>query len=223
MQIKRACSTGGKRCGTGTAMVEYMGERNSLLFRIALGAAVFLFILPLLLVFAFHLPAVQERFVDHVVSRVQDSTGLEFKVGFCSWRPFTGIHLSGLLVRSGGHDILRCENVRVTLGISGAPPYVQAKEIYLEEPVLSLERDASGHWGLPGSGLSLDSPGFEYTPSHRPDESNLRLRIRSGTIHASRNGIPLLSIRDVTGAISLRVLPGSEKPSLNAIIRFERG
>ncbi|MGO9021452.1 MAG: hypothetical protein ACLQVJ_24205 [Syntrophobacteraceae bacterium] len=188
------------------------------------GTATLLF-LPLSAIIALHVPAIQKEIILRGVTRIEAATNFRVQIRSYQWWPFSGIYLTDVKIESEGEQILDCGNVRLKYKLSTRRPYIIVEEVYLEKPFLQLERSADGKWLVPappeGIGHRRQIPaGGE--PSDEPLWASIqlpRVQIVSGTVEARQQGKSILSIKDISGAVHLRAVPGAEGPKIQ--INFE--
>ena len=184
--------------------------------RLAAWGIVALLSLVLPAIVALHLPSVQKEIILRGVRWLEASTNLNVQIRSYRWLPFSGIYLTEVKIESEGKPILDCNKVRLNYTLSIERPYIILQEVYLEKPLLQLERSADGKWLLPtlpvnkadGNGVSAGYQPFE------PSWTLPRIRIISGTIEAKQQGNTVLSIKDISGAVHLRTVRGAEGPKI---------
>lgn len=189
----------------------------------AWGTAVLLF-LALSAIIALHLPAIQKEIILRSVTQIEAATNFRVAIGSYQWRPFSGIYLTEVKIESEGKQILDCDKVRLNYKLSIRRPYIIVEKVYLEKPFLQLERSADGKWLVPvppeGKGQRREVPtGGEPSEPLWASIQLPRIHIVAGTIEARQQGNTILSIKDISGAVHLKVVPGAEGPKIQ--INFE--
>ena len=170
-------------------------------------------VIPTLAVLALHIPTVQKEIIRRVVDGIEAATYYKVQLDSYKWWPFSRLYLSKVKVQAQGKEILSCDQVNVKYNLSAAWPYMTVKEIYLEKPFLQLERSAEGKWQIPearaGSGKSQGSGSRDGEPiwSHIVMPT---VQIVSGTIEARQQGNTILSVKDISGAVHLKTVQGSD-------------
>ncbi len=176
------------------------------------GSAFCLFV-PLVFLFAIHLPALQEQLIGKLIREVERATPLQVRLGSYRLRPFSRLELLNLNISASGKELLVCDQASLVYRISTTWPYVHATELLLEKAVLNLERDTQGNWLLPRNrNADKHFPGRVH-----PDWVRIPLpqvRIVSGTVTAHQEGKPVLTLRNVNGTLSFRVVEEKEGPRL---------
>ncbi|MGA2026450.1 MAG: hypothetical protein ABSH17_05180 [Syntrophobacteraceae bacterium] len=162
-----------------------------------------------------HIPAIQKEIIRGAVMRIEAATNFRVQIRSYRWWSFSGIHLIDVKVESQGKQILDCGKVRLNYKLSIRRPYIIVEEVYLEKPFLQLERSADGKWLVPapseGKEQIKEVPG-RGEPSG-PLWASIQLpmiQIVSGTIEARQQGNTILSIKDISGAVHIRAVPGAE-------------
>ncbi len=182
-----------------------------LVIRVAAWGSGGLILLALLAIIALHIPSVQKRTIQWAVSRIEAATRFKVQIRSYRWQPFSRICLNKVNIESQGKQILDCEKVRLKFHLSTKRPYVTIKELYLEKPFLQLERNNDGKWIVPApdgrKGQGNERAGEEpsWTRIQFP-----RIQIFSGTIEARQQGNTVLYIKDISGAVYLKAVSGSD-------------
>jgi translocation and assembly module TamB len=189
----------------------------------AWGTAVFVFLV-LSAIMALHLPSIQKKIILRGVTQIEAATSFSVQIRSYQWWPFSGIYLTDVKIESEGKHILDCNKVRLDYKLSIRRPYIIVKEVYLEKPFLQLERSADGKWLVqaPSEGKGqIRAVPARGGPSEPPWASMQlpRIQIVSGAIEARQQGNTILSIKDFSGAVHLRAVPGAEGPKIQ--IDFE--
>jgi uncharacterized protein involved in outer membrane biogenesis len=174
-----------------------------------------LLFLALLAIVALHIPSVQNKAISGIVKRIEAATNFQVQIRSYQWWPFSGIYLNEVKIESQGKQVLDCGKVRLKYRLSIKHPYVIVKEIYLEKPFLQLERNPDGKWLVPAparaTGQGRGEPGEEPFWIHIQLP---RIQIISGTIEARQQGNTILSIKDISGAVHLKVVQGPSGPEI---------
>ncbi len=186
-------------------------QAKRFLLRLLVLSTLLVIAIPLLLILVLHFPAAQTAVIEALAHRIDAATPFSIKLGGYSWRPCAGLQLNDLAVQFEGKEILRCERARLSYVLSVKWPYLCPRELRLEKPTLRLERDREGRWVVPRrekSARGLSGSSFD-TSSPKSTSSLLlfpwpRIKIVSGAVMAEQNGQQILSIRDVTGALTLQ-------------------
>lgn len=189
----------------------------------AWGTAVLVF-LTLSAIIALHVPMIQKEIIQRGVTRIEAVTN--FRVQIRSYRcwPFSGIYLTDVKIESQGRQILDCGRVRLNCKLSIRQPYIIVEEVCLEKPFLQLERSTNGKWLVPAPPEGKEQR-REVPARGEPSEplwASMQLpmiQIVSGTIEARQQGNTVLSIKDISGAVHLRAVPGAKGPKIQ--IDFE--
>jgi hypothetical protein len=180
----------------------------------ALGVSALVLLAALALI-VFHIPAVREQILLGAVGHFEAATLVRVEFASCRWRPFSGLSLAGVKVRSGGMTILDCEKVALSCTLSLGRPFVRVEEIFLEKPFLRLEKDREGKWRLPrelsGRGQGRAEPEADPLWGWYPLP---RLRVLSGVVEGRQDGETVFSIRDFTGVLNLKTVPGPHGPEI---------
>ena len=195
----------------------------SLIRLAAWGTAVLVFLV-LSAIIAMHVPAIRKQIILRGVTRIEAATNFRVQIGSYRWRPFSSIYLTDVKIESQGKQILDCGKVRLNCKLSIRRPYIIVKEVYLEKPFLQLERSAGGKWLVPAPPERKEqrregSAGGEPSEPLWASIQFPRIQIVSGTIEARQQGNTILSIKDISGAVDLRAVPGPEGPKIQ--IDFE--
>lgn len=183
-------------------------------FRLLVWGTVLCILVPLTLLLAVHLPPFQEQLIGKLVREIERSTPLEIRLGSYRLWPFSRLELLDLRISSSGRELLSCDQARLEYRFTSTWPYVHARELLLEKAVLNLERDAQGNWLLPGNHGAGN--GVFSKPVH-PEWIRMPLpqvKIVSGTVTILQNGRPVLTLRNVNGTLSFRVVEGKDGPRL---------
>ena len=178
------------------------------------GALLCLLLLPLALVAALHVPAVQDTILRAAVQKLESSADLQIQLAGARWSPFRELSLLDLKVKAAGENLIECEKANLGYHLSWKWPYLYPEAIVLEKPSLHLERDAQGRWQLParkGAPPEASQPGKPFPWSSFPWP---QVRIVSGTITAAQNGQMVLFIRDVNATLSVQEMMDSDGPWL---------
>ncbi len=195
-------------------------RKTLLVIKLAAWGAGGLIFLALLAIIALHMPPVQKKVIHWAVSRIESATKFKVQIQSYRWRPFSGISLDQVKIESEGKQILDCEKVRLKYRLSTKRPYVTIKEVYLKKPFLQLERNNDGKWVVPapigGKGEGNERLGAEpsWTQIQFP-----KIQIFSGTIEARQQGNTILHVKDISGAVYLKAIPGAEGPQIR--LNFE--
>lgn len=181
----------------------------------AWGSAVLLF-LTVPAIIALHAPSIQKEIILTAVTRIEAATNLRVQIGSYRWWPFSGIYLTGVKIESDGKQILGCDKVRLDYKLSIERPHINIEKVYLERPILQLERSADGKWIVPAPpgdrGVASTGDGASeplWTPAQLP-----RIQIVSGTIEARQQGNTILCIKDISCAVHLKAVPGVQGPKI---------
>jgi uncharacterized protein involved in outer membrane biogenesis len=132
--------------------------------------------------------------------------------------------LTDVKIGSQGKQILDCGKVRLKYKLSIRRPHIIVKEVYLEKPFLQLERSADGKWLVPAPPERKEQrrqvpAGGELSEPLWASIQLPMIQIVSGTIEATQQGNTILSIKDISGPVYLRAIPGPEGPKIQ--IDFE--
>jgi hypothetical protein len=165
-----------------------------------------------------HIPWVQNQIINRAVDRLETITGINIEIERFEWRPFSYLRLLHLEVETFGEKFLQCDQADLNYHLSWNSPYFHPVELFLQKPLLRLEKDEQGHWKFPKKGReSVSGPPKENPFLLFPSWAQVplpRLRLSSATILAYQNGQTILSIKDVDGTLSFRVVPGPKGPLL---------
>ena len=184
--------------------------------RLFWGAAAIIVLVPALVVFALHIPSVQQSLIISIVNRIENATHYKVEIQSYKWWPFSRLYVEKLRIESGGKTILDCGEVRLSYGFRASFPFINPKEIYLDKPFLQVERSDDGKWLLPGSTEGGRGQGGEGCGggSMLLNMALPTLHVVSGTIEGRQRGNIVLSIRDATGIIHLKRVSGPEGVSI---------
>ena len=194
------------------------------LIRLAAWGTTVLFFLALSAIIALHVPTIQKEIIHKGVTRIEAATNFRVQIRSYQWWPFSGIYLSDVKIESQGKQILDCGKVCLNYKLSIRRPYITIEEVYLEKPFLQLERSADGKWLVPAPPEGKEQR-REVPAGGEPSEplwasiQRPMIQIVSGTIEARQQGNTILSIKDISGAVHLRAVPGAEGPKIQ--IDFE--
>ncbi len=174
-----------------------------------------LVLLPVLAVLILHIPAVQNEIVLGAVSQIAAAAQLEVKLESYRWRPFSGLCLEGVKVRSEGMTVLDCRKVDLSYTLSMGRPHVRVREIYLEKPYLRLEKSHEGKWRVPGkpagNGQGRGDAGGDPPWAKFPLP---KVRVLSGVVEGRQDGKTIFSIKDFTGTLNLKTVKGPHGPEV---------
>jgi uncharacterized protein involved in outer membrane biogenesis len=143
------------------------------------------------------------------IARLQRATHLKISISSYRWNLLSSIYLTGVKIESGGRPVLDCQNVRLDYSLSLERPYLIVNNIELQKPFLRLESGGGGTWLLP---FSMASTGSKDAGSGRLPTAAAggykfpQITILAGRIKAVQRGNTVLSIRDFSGAINLRMI-----------------
>ncbi len=170
-------------------------------------------------IIALHLPPIQKEIILRGVTRIEAATNFRVQIRSYQWWPFSGIYLTDVKIESEGKQILDCDKVHLNYKLSIKRPYIIVEEVYLEKPFLQLERSADGKWLVPappeGKGQRREvAAGDEPSEPLWTHMQLPRIQIVSGTIEARQQGNTILSIKDISGAVHLKAVPGAEGPKI---------
>lgn len=184
--------------------------------RLFWAAAAIILLVPALVVFALHIPAVQQSLIISIVNRIENATYYKVEIQSYKWWPFSRLYVEKLRVESGGKTILDCGEVRLSYGFRASFPFINPEEIYLGKPYLQVERGDDGKWLLPGSSGGGRGQGGEGggAGSMLLNMALPTLHVVSGTIEGRQRGNIVLSIKDATGIIHLKRVSGPEGVSI---------
>lgn len=169
------------------------------------------FLLGLALTAALHLPFIQKKGISRFAAQVERRTGYTLQLG--SWRmwPFSPLRLADLQVLASGKEVLRCPRALIKYSLSPRWPHIVPEEIELYSPILYLEKDPVEGWRIPvpekrpaipsartGTTVPRDSPPCTEFPLPR-------LRVEAGAILGEQDGKQVMALRDVNGAVNMKV------------------
>ena len=180
----------------------------------AMCVALVLILIPLALVIALHIPSVQKELITWGTKQIESSTNYKIELQSYKWFPFSKLHLSNVHVQADGRQILTCEDVSVSYSLSVSSPFLVLQDIYLKKPLIQLERSPDGKWLIPGVKPGAGQGG---QPGHSSSLESFHLpniHIDAGKIEASQQGTTVLSIKDITGILHLKSVPGPNGPSI---------
>lgn len=161
--------------------------------------------LPILI--ALHSSSLKRRIIMEEIARLQRATHLKVTVSSYRWNLLSSIYLTGVKIESGDKPVLDCQNVRLDYSFSLQRPYLIVKNIELQKPFLQLESGTGGAWLLPFSMSSASSHAIGSHPLPSCTGFKFpRITILAGRIKAVQHGNTVLSIRDFSGAINLRMI-----------------
>jgi len=187
----------------------------------AWGAAV-LFLAASTAIIALHLPSIQKEIIFRGIERIEAATNFKVQIRSCRWLPFSGIHLTGVRIESEGKQFFDCDEVHLDYSLSIRRPYLVVEKVYLEKPFLQLERSAEGKWLFPApgwkgeeKGQSGDSSGVDEPAEPLWTQIQLpSIQVVSGTIEAVQQGNTIISIRDISATVQLKVVSGANGPRM---------
>lgn len=189
------------------------------LIRPAVWGTAVLLSLSFLAIIALHIPSIQKEIISKAISRIEALTNLRVQIRSYRWLPFSGIYLTDVKIESMGKQILDCNNVHLNYQLSIKRPYIIIENVYLEKPFLQLERSSEGKWVVPAPPAGRESmsgmPAVD--DSSEPVWTQIQLpiiQIVSGTIEAIQQGNTILSVRDISGTVHLKTVPGAEGPEI---------
>ncbi|MFP5212982.1 MAG: AsmA-like C-terminal region-containing protein, partial [Acidobacteriota bacterium] len=190
-------------------------------FRSVIWMAGVILVLAAAMVVVLHLPPVQQWIIDRIVNQIERATQAEVHLSSYRWWTFSRLHLEDLRIGSAGKDVIVCEKAQLSYSLSLNRPYIIPDEIVLEKPTIHLEKDPDGRWRLPFARKSPDGKPEGKEEAGRPGEPPLWLRfplpvirIVSGNIVGTQSGNTVLSIRDMTGTLALKIEQGPGGPSI---------
>jgi hypothetical protein len=190
-------------------------SNNETLSNLLRGATCLRFLILLLLVFclllmAFHVPAVQNHLIQSQLQQLENAYEVKVHLQGHRWNMGSGLRLSGIRAYAGNREFLNCEEAQVSGGLSLRWPFFRLQEIHLIRPVLRLEKGNDRKWRLPtiASGEHRAKSSSSFREEDLPSVFPLRLKIVSGQIIAEQAGKEILSVKDVTGVIVVRMNPG---------------
>lgn len=191
------------------------GERPrhiSVPLRLLIAGLLCCLLVPLALLLALHVPAVQDAILHGVLRKLETSTDLQIQLSSAHWSLLRELRLFDLKVKASGENMLECGEATLGYRLSWKWPYFHPLAIVLERPSLRLERDAQGQWRLPGrqgppSQASQPADPFPWSRFPWP-----QVRLVSGTITAFQNGQVVLSIADMNATLSVQEMAGSDGP-----------
>ena len=188
--------------------------------RVLTGLVLALFLLGLALTAALHLPFVQQKGISRFAGQVERRTGYSLQLGSCRMWPFSPLRLADLQVLASGREVLRCPRALIEYRLSPRWPYIVPGEIELHRPILYLEKDPLEGWRIP---VPEKRPA---TPSAGPGKTGPRgasrcaefplpgLRVEAGTILGEQDGKQVMALRDINGAVAMKVDCSSGSPRI---------
>jgi hypothetical protein len=189
---------------------------------ILIWAAMAVLLIPLILVLVLHLPWVQNSLISRVIKRVERDANVKIELGTLQWRPFSHLNIKGLEVQSAGETFLQSEQIDLAYYPVWRWPYVHPTELHLDKPVIQLEKDSQGNWVLAKGNAQR-----EASPDKKSDKKTSgagtpfwaviplpRVIVNSALIEGRQDGQTVLLLRNVTGALSFRVISTPEGPRL---------
>lgn len=127
-------------------------------------------------------------------------------------------------MKSGKKDFLRCEEAQLSYKLSWEWPYLIPKVLFLDKPLLRLEKDVHGKWRIPRTGnVNFGDRVLSDLPTRFRSFPWPEVRINSGKIVAFQEGQVVLSLQNVTGSLPVRVLPGDDGPTLTIDLEHWQG
>ncbi|MCE5242401.1 MAG: hypothetical protein ABFD98_08590 [Syntrophobacteraceae bacterium] len=184
------------------------------LFRLLLWGGILAVLIPLGAILALHVPAVQRAIIGPLVGMAGKQAGVDIRVESFDWSPLSRLDLFRVRVRSDGNDLLECPKVRIICHLSMEWPYLVPEELYLEDPLLSLEKSAAGEWIIPGRHKNGGPKNLSGEPAGRLFTPLPRVRISSGTVVVHQDGKTVGTMRGITGTLSLKVVQGADGPAI---------
>jgi autotransporter translocation and assembly factor TamB len=184
---------------------------------LAMWIAAVLICIPFAFVLALHVPSVQKELIAWAARQIESSTNYKIELDSFKWFPFSRLHLSNVHVQADGRRILACEDVSVSYRISAGSPFVVLEDVYLNKPLIQLERSHDGKWLIPAikSGGGQGGQGGQPVGGPSPEPFHLpAIHVDGGKIEASQDGRNVLSIKDITGTLHLKTVQGPNGPSI---------
>ncbi|GKT10705.1 hypothetical protein [Desulforhabdus sp. TSK] len=193
------------------------------------GLVLALFLLGLALTAALHLPFIQKMGVSRFAGQLERRTGYSLQLGSCRMWPFSPLRLADLQVLASGREVLRCPRALIEYRLSRRWPYIVPLEIELYRPILYLEKDLLQGWRIPvpekrpatpsaGTGKTAPRDASPCTEFPLP-----RLRVEAGTILGQQDGRQVMALRDVTGAVNMKVDCSSGSPRIKMDLQQWQG
>lgn len=173
--------------------------------------------LPVLCLFALHLPPVQKEIVARAARSLERNTQYKVELESFTWWPFSDLCLANVRLGAEGRQVLDCREVRLGFRFSWSRPHLALEEVVLDRPVLELEKSAEGRWLIPAF---LAKNGFKKISgdlSGGPPVPVPRLRIVSGTVIGWQQGKIVLSVRDITGTVGLESIPDVDGSKIRVV------
>ena len=172
--------------------------------------------IPIVLLGFLHLPLVQGVVLDTLIRKIEDRTDLKIRMEGYTWRPLSQVDLDKLSIRNRDREILECERARVTYGFSVRRPFVYAEEIHLENPVIHVEQDERGGWQIPRPDRVHGKSGKDGLKDSLQwsGASRFKVRVAGGTVLGRTHGDHVLTIRNISGTLSFRVIILEDGPRI---------
>jgi hypothetical protein len=201
-------------------VAETDGGRIWRAIRALTGLVLAFFLLVLALTAALHLPFVQKKGISRFAGQVERRTGYSLQLGSCRMWPFFPLRLADLQVLASGREVLRCPRALIEYRLSRRWPYIVPVEIELYRPILYLEKDPLEGWRIPvpekrpatpsaGTGKTVPRDVPPCTEFPLPN-----LRVEGGAILGEQDGRQVMALRDVNGAVAMKVDCSSGSPRI---------
>lgn|GEM_PF-2398050 len=181
-----------------------------------------LLLIPLTALLILNLPWTQKKMIDGFLKRVENIAAVTIKIGSYEWSPLSSqMHVASIGVKSDQKDFLRCDAAELDYQLSWKWPYFIPTVLFLDKPVLYLEKDSLGRWHIPRE-ITPNGKSVEGIGSSAPAKKGFfwkdfpwpEVRVKSGRIIAFQQGQIVLSLQNITGTIPYQVTDGKNGPIL---------
>lgn len=206
---------------------ENQSKRNSLIWL----AVLCLLLVSLSVLILVNLSWTQKKVIHAFVNRVENAAAVTIKVGSYDWSPLSQMRATSVQIKSGRKEFFQCEVAELDYRLSWRWPYLIPKVLFLDKPVLHLERDSNGRWHIPRD-VATEEGHIERAGSEAPVKKSLlgkdfplpEVRVDSGRIIAFQGTEMVLLLQNITGTIPYQVTDGEHGPILKIEIgQWSRG
>ena len=192
---------------------------RSLIFHLLAWGLAAALLIPSCLILALHIPAVQKELIGKLIREIEAGTGVDIRIESYVWLPFSRLNLAQVQVRSSENELLECSKAQITYHFSSIWPYILPDELYLENPVFSLEKNAQGAWQFPGKQKSGETGTLSRESASRLFPPLPKVRVSSGTVLVRQQGRQIATIRGINGTLAFKVVQGPDGP----VIKLDLG
>lgn len=196
-------------------------KRNLLIWVTALCLLIVSFSVLILL----NLSWTQKKVIHAFLNRVENAAAVTIKVESYDWSPLSRLSATSVQVKSGRKEFLKCDRVELDYRLSWKWPYLIPTVLFLDRPVLHLERDSHGRWHIPRE-VTPEGTDVERSGSKAPAEKSFlaanfplpELQVKSGRIIGFEGEVIVLSMQNITGTIPYQVTEEERGPILKIVV-----